>query len=142
MHQQEDYSFEKNFRYNHYREFKKAIEIFPGRTLTMLTKNGSRDLLQSKYFKSCLELYMNSIMDSFTKVVVGSTAAIFISTFLLHRKRAWVLTAPGGLRSIMFKYLPIWFVCGFKEFYFKVKVPTSQIQEDFGDIQEEFWSMY
>jgi len=38
---------------------------------------------------------------------VGSTTVVLIGTFLLHRRRSFVLTSTAT-NSFFFKYLPVW----------------------------------
>ena len=67
---------------------------------------------------------------------------IFGSTLLLHRNRAFVLSTTGGFRSIMFKYLPILTIYGGYRLRDEKLMPTDRIDEDFSEIQEEFWQIY
>lgn len=125
----------RNYRYEHFALFKKSIENYPARTLDIILKYGSFDFKTSPYIQTCQNRFNISLINSFFKVTIGSTAAVFVATLLLHRQRALVLTAPGGLRSLLTKYLPVWLGYGFYQFYYPIKVPTDSVNEDFGEFQ-------
>lgn len=84
--------------------------------------------------QNCKNLFAISLLNDLFKVMLGSTAVVFAMTLLLHRRRSWVLSSPGILRSIMFKYVPVWFCYGTYTFSSSVKIPTNLVGEDFGEI--------
>ena len=121
---------------NPYQHFKAAIESYPARTLSLLGKHGSKEFRNSSYLIKCHALFFSNIFSTSLKYIGGSACLIFGATFLLHRKRSWVLTSPGGLRSFMFKYLPFSLLFGLSKVYHSKKVSTDLLNEDFGDIEE------
>lgn len=125
-----------NHRYEHFGLFKKSMENFPTRTFDIIIKYGSSDLKASPYIGACAQLHTFSLANSFFKVAIGSTIAVFLTTLIFHRHRALVLTAPGGFRSLLTKYVPVWLGYGFYQFYYPIKVPTDRVNEDFGEIQD------
>ena len=117
-----------------YQHFKAAIETYPARTLSLLGKHGSKSFKKSSYLTNCYAIFFSTILNTSLKYIGGSACLIFGATFLLHRRRSWVLTSPGSLRSFMFKYLPFSLLFGGFKVYNSKKVSTDLLKEDFGDI--------
>ena len=64
------------------------------------------------------------------------TVCIWGVTRLIHRKRAWVLSAGGLGRAFFCKYLPVSTLYCYKKVNYETRVPTMQVERDFGEIEE------
>ena len=102
--------------------------------IALLEQEGSPALKNSEYYQSCLDVFSKSVLDIFGQMIIGSVG-IFGMTLVLHRRRAWVLSAPRGLLAFTTKYMPV-LGYGTYELSSRVMVPTDQVQSDFGTMQE------
>ena len=108
------------------------FEAYPIETQNIIIKFGSWELKNSDYFTKCRQVLYFTCYKLFFKYVVGSAAAIFAFTWLLHRRRAWALTNSGLMRSFWFKYFPISIVLGRYKLQNSKKMAVDKVDEDFG----------
>ena len=76
-------------------------------------------------------MYITNVNSSLSSML-GWSLCITVATFFLYRSRPWVLSAPGGIRSFAFKYVPFWGAYSQYDGMCVQKVFADKIEADFG----------
>lgn len=69
-------------------------------------------------------------------------AFTYLGTIILHRRRSFALTSPSGLRSLIFKYLPVITLFGSYGIFKAATIDVSLVREDYGEIDEQFSKIF